>query len=89
MAFEASAFDLLNKSEWSQPKLLSDKINHRLFSLANELDLCNDRLLAWIFLRVITSVDWFIQAKRAPDEMLRLADILYPILNAVKFCEEL
>ena len=81
MAFEAAAFDLLGKSDWNEPETISNKMNQRLSLLANQLDICEDRLRAWVFLRVIISAQWFIEDNGNPDEMLRFASILYPHLR--------
>lgn len=81
MAFEAAAFDLLDKSDWAEPKSIPNKMNQRLSLLANNLGIPKDRLLAWVFLRVIISVQWFIEDNGDPDETLKLADVLYPSLK--------
>lgn len=81
MAFEAAAFDLLDKSEWAESESIPHKINQRISLLANNLDIPEDRLLAWIFLRVIISVQWFIEDNGDPDETLKLADVFYPMLK--------
>ncbi len=80
-AFEAAAFDLLDKSDWDEPKTIPDKINQRLSLLANHLGIHKDRLQAWVFLRVIIAAQWFIEDNSNPDEILRLAPILYPMLS--------
>lgn len=81
MAFEAAAFDLLDKADWNEPETIPDKINQRLSLLTNQLDIREDRLRAWVFLRVIISAQWFIEDNGNPDEMLRLASALYPHLS--------
>lgn len=81
LAFEAAAFDLLNTSDWDEPKNLTNKVNYRLSLLANSLEISKDRLLAWIFLRVLISIQWFIEDKGDPTEKLRLASVLYPMLS--------
>ncbi|WP_200403877.1 aminoglycoside phosphotransferase family protein [Fangia hongkongensis] len=80
MAFEASAFDVLNQSDWNEINTIPDKINQRLSRLANNLDIPEDRLRSWVFLRAIISAQWFIEDNGNPDEMLRLASVLYPSL---------
>ncbi len=81
MAFEASAFDLIEKCEWTEPETIPNKINLRIKLLANNLGIIEDRLLGWVFLRVIISAQWFIEDNGCPDEMLKLASILYPMLR--------
>lgn len=82
MAFEAAAFDLIDKSEWSQLETIKDKVINRVNLLASALDIDKDRLLAWIFLRVIISAQWFIEDNGNPDEMLTLASTVFPLVNA-------
>ena len=81
LEFEAAAFDLLDKSDWNEPKTIPDKINQRLSLLANNLEIPADRLRAWVFLRVIISAQWFVEDNGNPDETLKLAPVLYPSLS--------
>lgn len=81
IAFEAAAFDLLDRSDWDESKTILDKINQRLSLLASNLKISKERLQAWIFLRVIISAQWFIEDNGNPDETLRLAAMLYPALK--------
>ncbi len=80
MAFEAAAFDVLDKSDWNEINTIPDKINQRLSRLANSLGIPEGRLRAWVFLRAMISAQWFIEDNGNPDEMLRLASVLYPSL---------
>lgn len=82
IAFEVAAFDLIEKSEWSEPELIEDKVNFRVHFLSDALKINRARLLKWIFLRVIISAQWFIEDNGDPDEMLRLASVLYPMLES-------
>ena len=80
MAFEAAAFDLTDKSEWSiTPNTIQAKIITRIERLANALQIDKNRLLAWVFLRIIISAQWFIEDNGNPDEMLNLASTIYPL----------
>ncbi|MFZ9035170.1 MAG: aminoglycoside phosphotransferase family protein [Francisellaceae bacterium] len=79
-AFEVAAFDLIDKSEWINLDLILEKIVNRVNLLADVTDVDKDRLLGWIFLRVIISAQWFIEDNGDPGKMLKLADILYPLL---------
>ena len=81
MAFEAAAFDLIDKSEWSESHTIQDKIMTRIKLIASALEIEQARLFAWIFLRVIISAQWFIEDNGSPDEMLNLAFFLYPLLS--------
>ena len=49
---------------------------------------CEDRLRAWVFLRVIISAQWFIEDNGNPDEMLRLASVLYLKWSPEMFSKE-
>lgn len=80
MAFEAAAFDLIDKSEWFDPDTIQDKVIARVDYLANALKIDKNRLLAWIFLRVIISAQWFIEDNGNPNEMLNLASTIYPLI---------
>lgn len=79
LAFEAAAFDLLEKFDWNEPEKMLDKINQRLSLLANNLEIPEDRLRAWVFLRIIISAQWAIEDNGNPDGRLTLASILYPL----------
>ena len=81
IAFEASAFDLIHKSEWDHTELISSKIINRVNLLADAIGVDKDRLIGWIFLRIIISAQWFIEDNGSPDEMLTLASIVYPMLT--------
>ncbi|MEM1243368.1 MAG: aminoglycoside phosphotransferase family protein [Pseudomonadota bacterium] len=81
MASEAAAFDLIGKNEWSESETIKNKIITRVKLLANELTIDKNRLLAWIFLRIIISAQWFIEDNGDPTEMLNLAANVYPLLD--------
>jgi streptomycin 6-kinase len=82
IAFEAAAFDLIDDSEWSEHQLIQDKILHRTHLIASLLHINHDRLLAWMYLRVIISAQWFIEDQGNPDKMLKLASVFYPLLTS-------
>ena len=81
IAFEAAAFDLINKDEMKDTSTISSKINDRVTKLATTLNLDFERLLSWIFLRIIISAQWFVEDNGDPNEMLVLANQVYPLLN--------
>jgi len=78
IAFEAAAFDIIEKNEWSKHDNIKTIIINRVSLLANTLEINKDRLLAWIFLRTIISAQWFIEDNDSPNERLNLASALYP-----------
>lgn len=80
IVFEAAAFDLIDKREWLDPELIQDKILHRTHLITSQLNINHDRLLMWIYLRVMISAQWFIEDNGNPDEMLKLVSMLYPLL---------
>lgn len=81
MAFEAAAFDLLSDDEMKDVSTISSKLIHRITLLSKALEIDYDRLLAWIFLRIIISAQWFIEDNGDPSNMLVLADYVYPLIN--------
>lgn len=81
MAFEAAAFDLIDKKEWTEPRAIQNKIVNRVSLLANTLNIDKERLLAWFFLRSIISAQWFVEDNGDPDEMMNLVSNLYPLFK--------
>lgn len=82
MAFEASAFDLLDNHELNDASDIELKIINRVTLLANHLDIEVDRLLSWIFLRMMISAQWFVEDKGDPSRMLKLAQYVYNLLGS-------
>ena len=80
IAFEAAAFDLIDKREWFDPESIQDKMLRRTHLIASQLNINHDRLLAWIYLRAMISAQWFIEDNGNPGEMLKLVSVLYPLL---------
>lgn len=83
MAFEAAAFDLIREDE-SHAVNITLIINQRIIELAKTLEIEEKRLTAWIFLRIMLSIQWFIEDSGNPDRMLKMADIVYPILLSME-----
>ncbi|STX27888.1 Aminoglycoside/hydroxyurea antibiotic resistance kinase [Legionella beliardensis] len=78
--FEAAAYDLISQEELSHYQ--QDSIHiilERINVLAHAIDIDINRLIAWVFLRVILSAQWFIEDKGDPTHMLSLARFLYPL----------
>jgi streptomycin 6-kinase len=84
MAFEVAAFDLIKDNE-SNSDNLSSLMTQRIDQLAQALNLDKNRLVAWIFLRIMLSIQWLIEDKENPDQMLKMADRVYPFLRQLKF----
>jgi streptomycin 6-kinase len=80
MTFEAAAFDLISSDEMQNTQSIAQKIIVRVKQISEALNLTYERLLAWIFLRVIISAQWFIEDNGDPSKMLKLADHIYPLL---------
>lgn len=80
MAFEAAAFDLLNDKE-IELNDVTQLMKCRIHQLAEYLDISSQRLTAWIFLRVMLSIQWFIEDNGSPEKMLKRAGDLYPLLD--------
>jgi streptomycin 6-kinase len=69
MAFEAAACDLI-----------FENLATGIHQLAKALDIDEQRLIAWIFLRIMLSVQWFIEDNGNPYRMLKMADNIFPLL---------
>jgi len=81
VAFEAAAFDLLSDEELKlENSKIQDILNRRIKKLALALDIDSARLLAWVYLRVVISVQWFIEDNGDPSKMMRLMQLIYPLL---------
>lgn len=80
-AFEAAAFDLISATEMQQLDscTIQSLIQQRLQQLASCLGLTYQRLLWWVFLRLILSVLWSIEDHTDYDKQLALAVELYPL----------
>lgn len=81
-AFEAAAFDLIDKNDAyllqdDCTKILAERAN----LLAQKLEIEQDKLFGWIFLRIILSAQWLIEDNGNPDWMLTLARYFYPLLG--------
>jgi streptomycin 6-kinase len=81
MAFEAAAFDLIRNDEMEDVSTIPDKILDRATKLSVTLDLNVDRLLSWIFLRIIISAQWFVEDNGDPSLMLALAKHVYILID--------
>jgi streptomycin 6-kinase len=81
LAFEAAAFDLLNQQELEVTTQTPHLILERSTLLAQELDITQDRLLAWFFLRNILAAQWLIEDNSDPSPKLVLAQQVYALLG--------
>jgi streptomycin 6-kinase len=80
MAFEASAFDLMTPEEIENPNFDSRILLTRIHQLAAALTLNPERLLGWIFLRVMLSIQWSMEDQGDPSRMIRIGGKVYPLL---------
>ena len=80
MAFEAAAFDLVSKHELQDESNVPSLMLDRITKLSTALDINFDRLLSWIFLRILISAQWFIEDNGDPSQMLVLAKYIYPLI---------
>lgn len=80
MAFEAAAFDLLNKDEEDSTEA-ANLLKSRIQLLATSLKISTVRLTAWIFLKIMLSIQWFIEDQGDPTRMLNAAHSIYPLLQ--------
>lgn len=76
LAFEVSAFDLLNENERCLVNA-TEIMNDRIQRLAAVLNLNIERLTAWIFLRIMLSIQWFIEDNGDPTPMLIAAKNIF------------
>lgn len=81
MAFEAAAFDLISNEEMKDATTASVKIVERVTQLSTVLNISFDRLLSWIFLRIIISAQWYVEDNGDPTQMLALAGYVYPLIS--------
>lgn len=81
MAFEAAAFDLMSNDEIKANLNLSALIETRVHLLSKGLEIDFNRLLSWVYLRIIISAQWFIEDNGDPSNMLVLAKNVYPLVN--------
>jgi streptomycin 6-kinase len=81
VAFEAAACDLISDEELSEPSLLASKLTYRIQLLSQALDLDKNRLIGWIFLRIMLSIQWFVEDKGDPTRMLENAHFVFPLLT--------
>ncbi len=84
MAFETAAFDLLNEHE-NNISNVTNLLKQRIQQLASTLNLNEERLTAWIFLRIMLSIQWFIEDKGDPTKMLKMADNIYPLILTMSY----
>lgn len=82
MAFEAAAFDLLNEDE-NNISDVTNLLKERIQQLASALSLNEERLKAWIFLRIMLSIQWSVEDKGDPTKMLKMADNIYPLMQQI------
>ena len=78
--FEGEAFDILSKEEIESDADLSLIISERIKHLAEALSLDYQRLLSWIYLRVMISAQWFVEDNGDATDMLKLAKVIYPLV---------
>lgn len=81
MAFEAAAFDLLDQNEMKDASTISIKVIERVNQLSKRLDIEFDRLMSWVYLRIMLSAQWFIEDNGDPSHMINLAQHVYPLLK--------
>lgn len=80
-AFEAAAFDFVDKSEYQTAVEFVQILEQRANELAVLLDIDLDRLLKWTYVRLILSALWWIEDGGDPSESIEMANALYSIFN--------
>ncbi len=79
-AFEAAAFDWLIGVDLTNTKAIKHAIQARTMKVAKLLDISEQRLLAWVFIKAMISAQWFIEDKGNPENPLQLASHVYSLL---------
>ncbi len=82
-AFEAAAFDFISQSELKNSATAQEKIFSRSAQLANALNVQQERLLAWAFVRTTLAAQWFVEDKGDPTNKLILATHLFPYVETL------
>ncbi len=77
IGFEAAAFDLIDKEEIGSHPDIPILITERIIPLAQCLNLVPDRLLCWVYLRMILSAVWFIEDNGDPSWPIAIAKHIY------------
>ena len=80
MAFEAAAYDLLSIEERQYLKRKT-LVLERIHQLSTSLNLNVDRLMSWIFIRIMLSIQWFIEDNGNPEPMIEMAELIYSLIE--------
>lgn len=72
-AFEAAAFDFVHESEYQTDKEFSALLKIRTQELSKRLNLDSNRLLQWIYVRLILSALWWIEDGGNPNAAIKMA----------------
>jgi streptomycin 6-kinase len=83
IAFEASAFDLFSPEELGNSETLSKIGLDRIQKLSDLLQLKPERLLAWIFLRILLSIQWSLEDRGDPGRMIRIGKLVFPLFENI------
>lgn len=75
------AFFIANTREMKDSTAMSIIIE-RTDQLSVALGLDSNRLIAWIFLKIMISIQWFLEDNGDPTRMLAAAHTVYPLLIA-------
>ncbi len=77
--FEIAAFDILTSSEMTEPNALA-LFQERTYKLSKISDLSHQRILQWIFVRVVLAAAWFIEDNLDTGWTIDLAEKLITII---------
>lgn len=80
-AFEAAVFDFASQEELTAVINLREVIEYRISVLSERLGLDRQRLIAWVFLRAMISVQWFIDDKGSPEFMIEMVKVMYSLMD--------
>ena len=76
-AFEAAAFDFVYSTEYHSKQEYAALLKTRVELLAQILNLDAQRLLQWVFIRLLLSALWFIEDSGDPGEAIFQASAIY------------
>ncbi len=80
IAFEAAAYDLLSTQEKQHSERKTLVLEH-VHQLSTSLNLDVHRLISWIFIRIMLSIQWFIEDNGNPEPMIEMAELIYSLIK--------
>ncbi len=82
-AFDVAAFDFITSFELENNNDIENLFKNRIHLLAHTLNLNEDRLRAWVFVRLILGAAWFLEDKGDPNKSINLSKKIFPLINNI------